>query len=505
MTSFNNVSESVRASKNFIELAGVQRSLASLFIPPTGALVGMYDPTKTATVNYLPVKVVSADDVGNKFGFGSHIHRQALKFPSAVFLQGGGVYAFPIPEESGGTAADETITFVGTSSSSGTWYFSIGGDLISFPVSSGDDVTAQALALVTAITAKQNIAVTAAAVAGVVTVTAKFKGTQGNQILIKTNPSGEAQENNNPGTTAVTLENADGYLDGGATDPDLEDMFFDSSGNDILGDRWYTSMTMPFVDSTTIGYYKDSANLRALPVTNRMYGSHPAYVESTTYTQALAIPATINSKFIGPIWDERAEYPAFELSAELVGIILDEQNKAPNRPYKTIALDGPVDTDTSDKRYEENDALFRAGMGFCKVDNSGTFRLGDIALSYRTNDVGGETEEWFDAVTLYTRMAKAYSLEQLFLSEKYQRAVVVDNNAVTKVEYAIAPKDVIADITKLINDLWLPYGWSKNGDAIIESISAEINSGNNGRIDAELLDDEAKALRIIALKYAYLY
>jgi hypothetical protein len=76
---------------------------------------------------------------------------------------------------------------------------------------------------------------------------------------------------------------------------------------------------------------------------------------------------------------------------------------------------------------------------------------------------------------------------------------------VTAVAFAVAPKDVISDLTKLISDLWIPYGWSKNGDEIIANLAAEINSGYESRIDAEITDDEAQALRQIALRYAFLY
>ncbi len=501
---FNSVSASVRASKNFIELAGVRRSLAGLFIPPIGGLVGMYDPLKTATVDYTPIKVLSSDDVGDKFGFGSHIHRQALRFPAGVFLQGGGVYAFPVPEAGGGTAADETITITGAATSNGTLYFGIGGDLVQVAVTSGDALGDVATAITAAITAERDIAVTAVAALGVVTVTAKFKGTAGNQILIKVNPSGAVQENLNPAGITVAIENVGGYMDAGATDPSVEDIFLTSGGLDNLGDRWYTAFTMPFTDATNIAFHVASGELRKDPSVNRMLGSYGGYVVEN-YAAALALPAATNSEWIGQIWESRHEAPAFELSAELVGIILDEQNQAPNRPYKTLSLDGPADTDTANRRYDENDALFRAGMSYCNIDSSGTLRLGDIALTRRTNDAGGATEEWYDAVSISARQAKAYSIEQLFLSDKYQRAVVVDNDAVTAVTYAIAPKDVVADITKLIEDLWGPNAWTKNVEAVIKSISAEINAANNGRIDAELTDDEAKALRIIALRYAYLY
>lgn len=501
---FNNVPQSYRASKIFIELAGVKRSLASLFIPPTGGLIGMYDPVKTSVVDYEPVRVTSSDDVGEKFGFGSHIHRQARKLPPSVYAQGGGIWAFPVPEESAGAKAAMNVTFTGGATSAGTFFLSVAGDIVSIPIANGLTNINAAAALVDEITALRDIPVTATASGAITKIESKFKGLAGNQILLKLNPAGDTHEEQNPAGMTVALGSVDGYLSGGTTDPDIEDVFFDSTGNDKLGGRWYTDFTMPFTDATNIAHHKAIGIKRSAPDTNRMLVSHGGYIKDS-YADALDIPATINSKHIAVIWDDRAEYPAFELSAELFGIALDEMNKAPNRPIKTLALSGQFDATKKNLRDDEYDALFRAGMSYVKIDNSGTARLGDIALSYRTNDSGGSTEEWFDLVSLHNRQAKAYSIEQIFLQDAYQRGVLVDNDAVTAVPFAVAPKDLVAELSKLVEDLWAPFAWSKNIEEILSSISAEINSGNNSRVDAEITDDEAKALRIIAVRYAYLY
>jgi phage tail sheath gpL-like len=260
---------------------------------------------------------------------------------------------------------------------------------------------------------------------------------------------------------------------------------------------------MPFVDATSIGYYKALSALRADPSVNRFFGAYCGYVNKT-YSQALALPATINDKYIGSIFEDRYQCPDFELSAELIGQMADAMNEAPNRPYKTLPLEGSFNSDTVNRKYIENDALFKAGIGYCE-NVANVLQLGDIPLTYRTNPAGAPATDWFDAVSLHRRQAKAYSLEQLFKTDKYLRAVVVDNSAITKVDFALAPKDVIADLSKLITDLWGPYGWSKNIDDVIESLTAEINSVYESRIDAQVTDDEAQALRIVAMKYAFYY
>lgn len=500
---FNSVSPNNRASNLFIELAGVSQSLSSFFIPPTVGLVGQYDSGKTGVVDYEPVRVVSRDDVGSKFGYGSHIHRQALKFPESVFLSGGGVWAFPVPEESGGTAATLDITFVGTATSAGTYYFLIGGEPVRVAVSLGDTETDIAANMVTAITAIQNIAVTSTSALGVVTITAKWKGLSGNQLYIKQSPAGKSQEDQAP--VGVTVTGIDAYFASGATDPDLHDVFLETDNTDKLGDRWYTIFTAPYSDLTNLGYYSTSGDLRADPAIHRFFGAYIAHVEDKTYAQALAVPGTINKEWIGALWENRSWAPAYELSAELVGIIAREQNLAPNRPYKTLELTAFVDASVTNRSFGANDALFRAGMGYCKVNSSGVLTLGDIALTYRTNSGGGATEEWFDAVSLHLRQAKVYSIEQLFSSEPYTRGVVVDNASITSVDYAISPKDVIADLTKLVNDLWVPFAWTRNAEEVIQSIAAEISSVYGSRINATVTDDEAKALREIAIKYAFLF
>lgn len=501
---FNYVPNDARASKVYIELFGVQRSLGSFFIPPTGLIIGMYDPTKTSTVNYVPIKLTDSDDAGLKAGFGSHTHRQALALPPAVFNQGGGVWWVPVPEAGAGVAATEDVTFTGAATSSGTLPFLIGGERITVGVASGDAVGDIATALVDAITAEQNLAVTAVAALGVVTVTAKFKGTQGNQILIKLNPAGDADSALNPSGVTTTLSSVDGYLASGATDPDLEDVFF-TSGEDKLGDRWYTGLTCPFVDATSLGYYKASGDARFDPAVNRFFACYPAYTKET-YAQALALPATINSRWVAPIWDNRYLAPAFELGAELFGIILDEQNQAPNRPYKTISLNGSVDSTVDNLSTPKYDALFKAGMSYCKIGTDNVMRIGDIALSYRTNDAGGKTTEWYEAVQLHLRQAKSYSLEQVFLTADYARGVVKsDLDVGGGVNFDVAPKDVVSSIAKLIDDLWGFYVWTKNVKTVKKSIAAEINGSNNGRIDSALTDDSAEALRIIAVSYKYYY
>lgn len=494
---FQEFDASSRASIVAIELRGVKRSVSGDGIPQIGLMPGQYDQSLVAGItDYVPVQVFTADEVAEKAGFGSEAHRQALWIFGILGGFSENMWWVPVPEPGAAVKASGTIIFATNSTSSGTYFFSIGGDVVSFAVPSGATPTDIGDLLVAAITAKQNIAVTAANVAGTVTVTAKTAGVNGNEISLVQNPGGQTQAALAPGGTTVALPGSGGYLTSGAGVTDLNDMFFTSGGGDNLGDRWYTQISAPYSDATNLGYYKDSWNLRATPEVKRRFDSTVGFVKET-YSQAFAKPSTINSQGVSPVWEARSYSPHWELQAAVMGIKMASAEIDPGRPFKTLSTGIPVNTATGDLTYAENDALFRAGMGFCKIV-AGSLVLGDQAISYRTNNVGAATAEWFDSVSQTRRQQLVYDVEQLFLNEPYIRGMVADDTSITIKSYVIKPKKVISDLSALV-DVWSLNGWVKNAAEIKSSIAAEINATNNGRIDSEMEIDEALPLRIIGV------
>lgn len=503
MINFNSVDPNSRASQTFIEVEGKRRSVSGGNIPQIGLIPGQYDQSLIAGIaDYVPVQVFTADDVGSKAGFGFEAHREAVQ----VFSKLGGfsdkVWWVPIPEPAAAVKASGTIVFAVNASSSGTQFLMIGGILYSFGVANSATPTTQGDSLVAAITAELGSSVTAANVTGTVTVTSKTAGVNGNEISIIRNPGGETQSSLNPGGTTVTVPGSGGFLTSGAGVTDTHDMFFNSSEEEILGDRFYTCIAGPYSDATNLGYYKDSWDARIDPGVKRPFDSFIGFVKDS-YSSALAKPATINSEGISMVWDSRLYAPAWELQAAVMGLVMASATFDPGRPFKTLSTGLPYNTNTSDLSYARNDALFRAGMGYFKAD-SGEMRIGDLALTYRTNAVSAPTEEWFDSVSMHRRQQKIYDIDNLFSAEPYTQAMVTDNTSITTKAYVIKPKQVIADLSNLI-DGWGLQGWTKNVDVVKASLAAEINTINNSRIDAEMTDDEAQALRIIAMKYAFLY
>lgn len=503
--SFSQFSQSRRASMVAIEMEGKKRSVAGAFIPENILITGHYAAAKTGVTVGEVIQLTTADEFGARYGFGTMIHRQAVKVFDALGGFSSNVYACPIAAAVGGAAGTDTITFVGAATTAGTMFFSIAGDLYQLSVTVGMTAVQQAAALVALLTSDVNCAVTAA-VGGtgsdhIVTVTSKDLSIAAGEIRVLYNPAGTVQSNLNPSGTAVTI--ASEYLTSAAGAPVVSTIFTTSGGTDNLGDKWFTFITCPFTDSTTLAAYKAASVARADPTVKRPFGYIVGYINKT-YTQALAVPATINAKFCAPVWEDRVLAPSYEMAAAITGTAAYSATIDPGRAMKEIEV-ALLTKPGVNRSYNENDALFKAGIGFMKVQEaSGALYTGDLALSYRTTPTGGATEEWFDLESLTLKQEKVYSIDQLFLNEPYVRPIAGSDDLVTGKSYVIAPKQVIADLRNLV-DFWAGQGWTKNPDVVKATITAEINALNNSRIDAEMTDDPAQVLRIIAIKYGYLY
>ena len=505
--SFNFFAPYRRASTRVVEQVGRKRSQGGNYIPEKVLIVGQYDEDKTDVKEYEVFRGYTAEDFANQFGYGSEIHRQAIRILEPLGGFSENLYAVAVKKPDAAVAATGTVTFTGAATTSGTWYIDVAGETYPVNVASGDTGDEQAAKFAAAITADINAPVTAT-VGGVgstniVTITAKTKGIVGNDIGVRLNPQGVSQSSNNPEGTTITIP-VSGYLTSGSGEINVEDVFVNTDGSDRLGDTWYTFITCPVRDATNLAKYKTALNRRIESAPNRMAATVVAYGPKTTYADYIAIPDDTNAKTIAPIWDARVLLPENEFGAAVIGYVVASANIDPGRPFMGIETTIPIKPDVPDLTYAQADALFRAGGGYCKTNASGNLVLGDLAVSYRTTAAGGATEEWFDLVSVTMRQQKAYAVEQMLRGEPYVRGMLASDDVITAKEYVIKPKKLIADLFALI-DNWASEGWTKNPEAVKDTVIAEINATNNSRLDAEFTDDEAKALRIIAVKAAFLY
>ena len=185
------------------------------------AIIATFDPALTGVVADTPVLITSAEDAGDKFGFGFMAHRLAI----SAFKGSSGVETYVIPQSEAGGAAASTgdIDFTVTTVVAGTIFLYVAGDLVSVAIPaeiSAVATTADDIAdlVVAAITADANLPVTAV-VNGVTTsqvdFIAKSKGPYGDDISLAFN-LGFAQELPG-GVSAVTVA-----MTGGSGTPNIQ-------------------------------------------------------------------------------------------------------------------------------------------------------------------------------------------------------------------------------------------------------------------------------------------
>jgi phage tail sheath gpL-like len=487
--SFDLFPDSQVASTVAIETAKKKNSTAGVTIPQTIGLFGQYNSGKTPVDN-VPVLVLSADDSANLFGFGSMLHLQHLKIE-----EGAGnaipVYAFPLADDGAGVAATGTITFTTNATSAGVYSFYVAGQKIQFTVVNGDTPTILGDKFKAAHDAILNLPTTAASVTGVVTLTSKWLGTTANEITIKQNLAGKSESDQVPTGTTVAIV----AMASGANNPDVATAL----GN--LGDTWFTMLVWPYRDSSNLDVLENTGDDRFAPIIQKPFlaviGSELA---QSPYLSEVGARNSSWSNFINvPSLNETA----FELAANAVGEMAFSAQVDPARPFKTLELTG-ISTENDSDPYDGNvkNSFVQAGGGYTNIDSVGGVRIGDMVSTLTETALGAPSGQWWTVDTTNVQ-AKIYTLDVLFKSPPFDRAIVVDDAAVTTKGYAISPKRAKAVVKSLVDQQWIPEAWSKDRDFIVQSITAEIDPGNAGRINIQLNDVLAKGLRIIAIKYFF--
>ena len=483
---FNSVPANAIASGVFVEQE-FKRTTPPGPIPQRIALLGQYNTGKTPVDN-VGVNVTSADEVADIAGRGSMAHRMAIKAFGAIGAGTVPVDYFPIAAGTG--TATGTITITGPATSSGALRFYIGGDAVTIAVASGATQNDIATAIAAAINVNLDLPVTAAAATNVVTLTAKNAGLAGNQISVLQNIGSGDPAGSPAGITAVIVA-----MTGGVSDPSIAAALTNFTGT------WYTWVICPYNADASLNLLEATGEARIDPGVKKPFVGVVGY--NGTRANYLTWLGDRNSPWTTSVpVDSSPTHPA-EIAAAAVGICAVSAQANPARPFKTLALRGVVAGNVPSWTYAQADAVEAAGGSWTETDAGGVVRIKDLLTTYVTNPAGAVDDSWRYTVTITNIQAKIYSLDQLFLSSPFDRAVVVDDSAVSSASFVVSPKRVKAFVIGLVDSLWIPQAWSKERDAIVAGIQAEINATNPGRIDVLVPDVIAVGLRIVAVKYQW--
>lgn len=481
---FDFVPANAAAPGVFVEQKPVRGGLGGLVIPQKILLIGQYNSGKTPGNDVSKLLTGGADQAADLYGLGSMLHIMAMAAD-----KGRGVvplYALPVADAGGAQAATGQITVTGTATGSGTISLYIAGKLVRVAVAKDDTYDVIAEAIADAITADVTLPVTAAADSGDVNLTSKWKGLSANGITIEVDLGGDVEEANEPAGVTLTITD----MASGATDPTI------TTALAALGDTWYTIIVNPYTVDTQLDDIEAAGDARINPLVKRPFIGVCGYTD--TRDNFLTFLGDRNSIWTTIMPVEGSPNLPAEIAAALGGVAAAHWQSKPGVPYRKYLPD--ILPGTARWTYAQRDAVIKAGGSTFRVGEDERVYVDALATTRTQTDLGADDDSWRFTETVNNIQAKIYSVEQVFLGEPFVEAVVVDDDAITGMSYAIRPKTVKAYAIRLIDELWSARALTKERDAVVAGIVAEIDSGNPGRINLLIPDVLAAGLKIIAGK-----
>lgn len=419
---------------------------------------GLYDyPTKVlivgqmatgATATALTRKPITRDtEAPAFFGAGSPLAQMVTAFRKANKVSE--LWAIGVADAAGGVAAVRTITVTGAPTDSGTLCLYIGGKRLAVGVSVADTVATIATAIAAAVNEETSLLFTAAAAAGVVTLTAKAKGTCGSAVDMRLNYFDDE-------TTPAGVVVAIGQTTAGATDPTIQAVF------DLVANEWYTDVVLPWsdaanmalVDAETKRRYDAMAKLDA----HAYVGIAGSYAAATTWS------STRNSPFVSALPAKSAPNAPWEWAAVMAAIATRHLTDDPARQLGSLVLPGlkaprPEDCYTE----QEQNLLLNKGLStFDRLDD-GTVTVNRIVTTYQKTSAGVDDEAWLDVMVPKTMSRIRYDWNT-YVTSQYPRAKLVEDaspaaNNLDAKDAVVTPRKMLgtwmARAKKYLDAVWI--------------------------------------------------
>jgi phage tail sheath gpL-like len=399
-------------------------------------------------------------------GYGSHVHRMVRAALMAnPYAQ---LSIIPLDDAAGATAATFPVTVAGAPTTSGAFALAINDTLIQVNVAVTDTPTSVAAAFVAAIAAKPELPVTAANAAGVITLTARNKGTVANAFTVAASGAVAGM------TFAVGASTA------GAGDPDITDAL----GVAFLGG--HDQIVIP---------YRDTANLTALRNHLDDVGSWAekrwalGFVGSNgTLAEAIALSAGVNHGWMNNVWLRNTATTTMELAAAYAATVASQEDPAMPFDYqqvRDIAVP-PVADRTS--RTEEESALYN-GVTPLNVGPGEVVQVVRAVTTYVLNPAGVPDVSMLDITTPRTLkyVAKVFIQDRAI---RYSRTKISD-----RLIQSVRDSGIV--LLKQLEDLEI----IENVDANLPNYIVERDLQDVSRLNERIPTDVVNGLHVLAERF----
>lgn len=457
-------------------IAGLAPKRALIIGQPTAAVTGL-------------ALVASAEVASALYGQGSSLARMIRGWRENDSF--GELWAYPVADDAGGTAHTKTITITGPASAAGVLALYIGPVALPILVASADDATAIAVKIVAAVTANTRLPFTAANTAGVVTLTARNKGTLANDVLVQTNLYGDSGGEVLPAGIGVAI--AVGVA--GSTDPALTGLAA------ALGDMEFEVIVAPYTSTAQINALRDMMD----DVTGRwawsrqIYG-HVVAFKRDSVANLLTFGGGRNDQHTTVFGIEALNPTSPDVMAAMAGAQIFASIAAdPARPLQTLRLVGAVPTPIAGRWSKSNQqSLLSAGVATVMSDSAGAVRIQRAVTTYQKNPWGITDRSYLDCETLFT-LAEVVRRLRSAVTTKFARSKLAnDGTRFGAGQPIVTPNIIRAELVAQYAEMERD-GLVEDAQGFAEATIVERDANDPSRVNVLYAPNLVNGLRIFAV------
>jgi phage tail sheath gpL-like len=324
-----------------------------------------------------------------------------------------------------------------------------------------------------------------------VTVRARNKGPQGNDIDLRLNYA-DGQET----PAGVTLSISD--MASGATNPTLTSLIT------ALGDTWYHVIAHPYTDSTSLTAIEGELSSRFGPM--RM-------IDGVAITSAVGSVSTLgtlgdtrNSQHSVIVAQPGADplTPPAEFAAGVAGVVAYYANIDSARPFQTLQVKGALPPAESDLfTLEERNTVLYDGIATSKAVAGGGVAVERLVTTYQRNAAGSPDTAYRDVTTMLTLLYLRYSFRTRVETRYPRHKLASDGARVGAGQPIITPKIGKAEAILWFRDMEL-LGLVENFDQFKTDLVCERDVSDPNRLNWLLPPDIMNQFIVGAAKIQFL-
>lgn len=481
--SFNAIPIDLRTPGQFVEIDN-SRAVGGLPVAQHKILViGQRLSTGQVAAGTL-VQVLTAADAETMFGRGSML---AAMFAELKHVNPHtSAWAVALDDDGGGVQATGSVKFGGAVTAAGALNLYIAGKRVRVSIAAAETSSATAAKVAAAINAQSDLPVTAV-VDGVdntkVNITARHKGTAGNDIDLRVNHfQGEAL----PTGMTVTIT----PMATGATNPDV------AAAIAAIADEQFHTWIVPYTDTGNLDAVEAELEARWGPMVQKE--GHAYTAARGSHANLITLGDGRNSLNLSVIGANLAPNPPWEWAAVFGAVCAFHGAIDPARPFQTLRL-GRLLAPQVAARFTraERDLLLRDGISTFTVDDGGNVLIERAITTYQETAGGAPDVSYLDVSTVLTVAYLRFTVRAR-IAQKFSRHKLADDGTIFGAGQPIVTPSLIRAELIALARAWEAAGLVENIDQFKEDLLVERDATDTSRVNALIPPDVINQLRVFA-------